>query len=253
MTRAMPADLSERFAGRGAPPLFRPRFDGQSLPFQRRTEAVNALMRPYAVICGTGSWIEAHLISRLRQIQAIPNLIGCGIDANEVLDLCRRASDPALVMLSTSIAADHGLQLCTTLKQLPHPPKLCVFVDHLAANGFSTDLPCDAILLVTSFGSGVVQDALIAISQGQTYRDPALGALGAEPPVQLLKPREKQVLELLALGLTNKEIGAILNISAVTVRDYVQNLCRIFQALNRTDVVYRASCAGVLKTPVASA
>lgn len=246
MTRAIAVDLSPPVA---TPSDATPRFDGQSLPFRRRAEAVNQLMQPYAVICGTGSWIEAHLISRLRQAQALPNLLGCGIDANEVLDLCRRAPDPALVMLSTSIAADRGLALCTTLRQRPVPPKICIFVDHQAAEGVATDLPCDAMLLVTNFGSGVVRDALVAISEGRTYRDPDLDTLNAEARPQALKPREKQVLELLALGLTNKEIGAILNISAVTVRDYVQNLCRIFQAMNRTDVVFRASCAGVLKAP----
>jgi DNA-binding NarL/FixJ family response regulator len=67
----------------------------------------------------------------------------------------------------------------------------------------------------------------------------------------LLKPRQQQVLELLALGHTNKQIGSALNIAAVTVRDVVQQLYQIFDALNRTDVVFKASCAGYLRQPSA--
>ena len=220
-----------------------PRFAVPNAAFAARTAAIDTLLAPYAVVCGTGSWIEAHLVARLGHLQDIPNLLGCGITANEVLDLCPRAPEPVLVVLSGSIAADHGRELCLQLKALSTTTKICCLIDVQQPAGLAATLPCDAVISAASFGSGVVHNALVAIGQGQRYQDPALHF--STPELQL-KPRQQQVLERLALGHTNKQIGSELNIAAVTVRDVVQQLCQIFDALNRTDVVFKASCAGML-------
>jgi DNA-binding NarL/FixJ family response regulator len=52
-----------------------------------------------------------------------------------------------------------------------------------------------------------------------------------------LSPREREVLDLLAQGLSNKEIGAKLNLSPFTVKNY---LARVFEKLHvrcRTEAV----------------
>jgi DNA-binding NarL/FixJ family response regulator len=56
-------------------------------------------------------------------------------------------------------------------------------------------------------------------------------------PGTALSPREREVLELLAQGLSNKEIGAKLNLSPFTVKNY---LARVFEKLHvrcRTEAV----------------
>jgi len=225
-----------------------PRFAVPNVAFAARTAAIDTLLAPYSVVCGTGSWIEAHLVARLGHLQGIPNLQGCGTTVHEVLDLCRRAPEPVLVVLSGSIARDHGRELCLQLKALSATTKICCLIDLHQPAALATTLPCDAVIAAASFGSGAVHDALVAIGQGQRYQDPALLPMAQELQ---LKPRQQQVLELLALGYSNKQIGNELNIAAVTVRDVVQQLCQIFAALNRTDVVFKASCAGVLRPPSA--
>lgn len=225
-----------------------PRFAVPNEAFAARTAAIDGLLAPYSVVCGTGSWIEAHLVARLGHLQGIPNLQGCGITAYEVLDLCLRAPEPVLVVLSGSIAPDHGRDLCLQLRALSNTIKICCLIDLQPPPALAATLPCDAVIAAASFGSGAVHDALVAISQGQRYQDPALLQSAQH---LLLKPRQQQVLELLALGHTNKQIGSALNIAAVTVRDVVQQLCQIFDALNRTDVVFKASCAGYLRQPSA--
>lgn len=54
-----------------------------------------------------------------------------------------------------------------------------------------------------------------------------------------LTPREKQILELLARGLSNQAIGMQLVISALTVRDYVSRLLHKFEVRNRTELAAR--------------
>ncbi|MDB6053114.1 MAG: Two component transcriptional regulator, LuxR family [Verrucomicrobiales bacterium] len=54
-----------------------------------------------------------------------------------------------------------------------------------------------------------------------------------------LSPREKEVLELLALGLIYKEIGDKLNIGTETVRTYVKNICQKMHVRSRLEAVAR--------------
>ncbi|WP_296595986.1 response regulator transcription factor [Phenylobacterium sp.] len=65
---------------------------------------------------------------------------------------------------------------------------------------------------------------------------PALQALEAPP----LPPRQQEVLELLAQGLTNKEIARRLAISPATVKIHVARVTSWLGAVNRTDAVARA-------------
>ena len=63
----------------------------------------------------------------------------------------------------------------------------------------------------------------------------------------LLTGRERQVLEGLARGWTNKQIAQEIEIAATTVRDYVGTLCRKLGAGNRTEALGRAIALGMLQ------
>ena len=54
-----------------------------------------------------------------------------------------------------------------------------------------------------------------------------------------LSPREREVLELLALGFFYKEIGDKLNIGTETVRTYVKNICQKMHVRSRLEAVAR--------------
>jgi DNA-binding NarL/FixJ family response regulator len=61
-----------------------------------------------------------------------------------------------------------------------------------------------------------------------------------------LTPREVQVLELLAEGLSNKGIAARLAISDQTVKFHVASISGKLGAANRTDAVRRAARRGLI-------
>lgn len=68
----------------------------------------------------------------------------------------------------------------------------------------------------------------------------------AESPASSLTPREHEVLELLAEGLSNKLIALRLDISEHTAKFHVNSILDKMEADTRTDAVVRAARSGVL-------
>jgi two-component system, NarL family, nitrate/nitrite response regulator NarL len=67
-----------------------------------------------------------------------------------------------------------------------------------------------------------------------------------EPLVEPLTPREIEVLQLLAEGLSNKEIGSRLGISESTAKFHVNAILGKLGAQGRTDAVVRAARMGLV-------
>ncbi len=61
-----------------------------------------------------------------------------------------------------------------------------------------------------------------------------------------LSERERDILTLVAQGKTNWEIGAILNLSEYSVRDYLKHISKRMQTSNRTHTVTRAIQLGLI-------
>jgi DNA-binding CsgD family transcriptional regulator len=62
--------------------------------------------------------------------------------------------------------------------------------------------------------------------------------LDDDRPMDRLPARSREVAMLLCRGQPNKAIAHELGISVYTVKEHVQNLCKRFGALNRTDLVH---------------
>ncbi len=63
---------------------------------------------------------------------------------------------------------------------------------------------------------------------------------------RLLTPRQREVLQLLAEGKTNKEIGNALGLSDGTVRTHLATIFRLLQVTNRTQAVLLAVKLGLV-------
>jgi DNA-binding NarL/FixJ family response regulator len=80
--------------------------------------------------------------------------------------------------------------------------------------------------------------AVRTVAAGKTYIDPVLAASAIGPSTApQLTARERDVLRLLADGLSNEEIGKELFISAETVRGYIRKAMAKLGADTRTEAV----------------
>ena len=88
--------------------------------------------------------------------------------------------------------------------------------------------------------SGIDADAFLSAAPGpQVDLDDA-------PAVESLTPREIEVLELVAEGLSNKAVAVRLGISDQTVKFHLTSISGKLGALNRTDAVRRAVRRGLI-------
>ncbi len=62
-----------------------------------------------------------------------------------------------------------------------------------------------------------------------------------------ISPREREVLELLAAGLSNKQIADKLNVSPHTVKTHVARLFEKLDARRRTEAILKARELGLLR------
>lgn len=76
---------------------------------------------------------------------------------------------------------------------------------------------------------------------------PVAARLAQHTPRVALSPRELQVLQLIAKGLRNKEIGAALDIAEDTVKIHIKNIFAKLEVIDRTQAVVSASQRGFIQ------
>lgn len=101
--------------------------------------------------------------------------------------------------------------------------------------------------LLKGVGSRALAEILSAIASGETYVTPSLSARLlshlsgdrsspiATDPVRSLSARESEVLDLVAAGLSNKEIAIRLDLQEKTVKHHVSHILAKLGAGNRTE------------------
>jgi len=109
--------------------------------------------------------------------------------------------------------------------------------------------------VVKGAGAGEIVAAVLAASRGEAYITPKMaGNLLREmtqktsnDPLSELTERELQVLELVARGLSNKEVGAQLNLAEKTVKHYLTSVLQKLHVRSRVEAALLAQRHGLGK------
>jgi DNA-binding NarL/FixJ family response regulator len=109
------------------------------------------------------------------------------------------------------------------------------------------DIAAEFATLAAARAADVDADAILLPPPDRVPSSPfARARLGDETIDEPLTPREIQVIELLAEGLSNKAIAARLGISDQTVKFHLASILGKLGAANRTDAVRRAVRRGLV-------
>ena len=174
--------------------------------------------------------------------------IAGGVDgAEEALAfLNRHRAD--VVLLDLRMPKISGLDLLPRLLALDQAPKVLV----LSSFDYEEDIYRAAkagargYLLKDSTRAQIVE-AIRTVANGQLHFPMGIAQrILAREARAGLSPREKDVLQMIAKGLTNKEIARVLLISQFTVRNHVNHILEKLEASDRTEAISIAMQQGVL-------
>ncbi len=180
-------------------------------------------------------------LKNLLELDGDIKVIAEAVDGQDCLNKLE-AVNPDVLLLDINMPVMNGLDVLKNLKLRKNRVKVLVITAHNEVEYLmkAVDIGINGYVLKDS-ESAVLKKAIVSIADGENFIQPSLiPALNAkmieknEDSVKLenLTSREIEVLKLLAVGMYNKEVAEMLDISERTVKNHVSN---IFKKLNVTD------------------
>jgi DNA-binding NarL/FixJ family response regulator len=160
------------------------------------------------------------------------------------------ATRPDVAVLDVRLPGTSGIEVCRDLRALL-PDLRCLMLTSFADDDalFSAILAgASGYLLKQIRGSDLVS-AVRRVAEGQSLIDPALTAgvlerLKGKPEderIAKLSTQERRILDLIAEGKTNRQIGADMYLAEKTVKNYVSNMLAKMGFSRRTEAAVYAT------------
>ena len=178
-------------------------------------------------------------------LQADPEIevVGLAADGAEALALAERRR-PDVVLLDLEMPRMNGLDACAALRdRLPEVEVIVLTVSAREDDLWAALRVGAAGYLLKDMPPRELVDAVLAAGRGEPLvAAPMARRMLSEPdPLGELSAREREVLELVAEGLTNKSIGERLFLSEATVKTHVRNVLKKLHARNRAEAAALAA------------
>jgi len=141
------------------------------------------------------------------------------------------ATTPDVAVLDVRLPDGSGIDLCREIRSA-HPDVRCLMLtayDDDEASRTAVLAGASGYVLKDIRGQGLL-DSIRKVASGKHLIAPAVtqrvveSASAAGGPAVALSLRERQVLDLIARGLTNRQIGEQLELAEKTVKNYVSGL-----------------------------
>jgi two-component system response regulator DesR len=180
----------------------------------------------FRLMLGELDWVERCLSART---------------GDEALELTRRHS-PDIALVDLFLGEESGPDVCERLRS-ERPQLRVLLISGAGRISVSTARACGASGFVPKdWPAADIARAVRTVAQGNALFEPE-----PAPLAQLvLTGREREVLERVADGATNREIAAALHLSPHTVKEHTSALYRKLEVRNRAEAVQRAQRLGLL-------
>ncbi|NWD68812.1 response regulator transcription factor [Pseudomonas gingeri] len=187
------------------------------------------------------------------------DVVGQARDGQEAVELCERLL-PDIVILDIRMPVLNGLGAARILQQRLPALKVLIFTmddspDHLEA---AMNAGAMGYLLKDASRDEVIH-ALQRIAAGEEALNSAVSArllrrmternANGAGPSENLTARERQVLGLVANGMSNRKIGETLGITTGTAKAHVERVIGKLDAADRTQAAVRGIALGLVTQP----
>lgn len=182
-------------------------------------------------------------------------------EASDGLEALRLTAEhqPDLLILDVGMPKLNGIDVAARAQKLERAPKTIILSMHSDESYIIRALAAGAraYLLKDATDEDLIP-AVRAVASGKPFFSPAVTAVLVEDYVRrlqakgltdtyhLLTDREKEVLQLLAEGRSNKEVATVLELSLSTVETHRSNLMQKLNLHNTAEVVLYAVRKGII-------
>lgn len=177
-------------------------------------------------------------------------VLGSATDAQSALQAFRQAL-PDVVLLDINLPDMNGIELCERIKK-EFPALKVLGISTFKERSYITRLMEKGAsgYVLKNVDKEELTEAIRQVAAGRIYFSmeaaAAITGQSSSPVVPILTSREKEVLALIAEGLTNKEIADHLFISPLTVDSHRKNLLAKFAVKNTAALIKLAIEHGVI-------
>ena len=172
---------------------------------------------------GQQPWVERCLSAR---------------NGREALALGHRY-EPHVALIDLFVGAESGPEICERLRERSPAPSVLFISGAGGISAGAARAAGAAGFISKDWPAADIAQAVRVVGMGQTVFKPQESAVP-------LSDREREVLDLLVTGATNREIAGSLYLSPHTVKEHTSSLYRKLSARNRTEAVQRAQRLGLI-------
>lgn len=183
-------------------------------------------------------------------------VIGEAGDSDSAVSGCKE-STPDVLVLDMRMPGEGGVGVCRKVRELCPETAVLILTSFDGDEELFGALSAGAkgYLLKDTRPERIVH-AIRLVADGEAVFDNAVatriinrpsGSATGETSADHLSEREMEVLQLMAKGMSNKDIGHMLWIGETTVKTHVSHILRKLQAADRTQAVLTAVKAGLVR------
>src|SRR5437762_11314587 len=166
-------------------------------------------------------------------------IIGEASDGASAIELALRRK-PDVVIMDVRMPGMDGLEATRSLTQQAPDQKVLIFTAYSERSllGRAFDSGANGYILKEAPHQTLVR-AIEKVAAGEGYVDPALmpAFLSGKDKEEMLTTREREILQLLADGMSNADVATKLFISQETVKSHVRHILAKLEADTRTQAV----------------
>ena len=179
----------------------------------------------FRVLLGEQPWVERCLAART------------GDEALRLLPSLR----PDVALVDLFLAGESGADVCDSIRKASPSTRVLLISGAGRMSPAAARAAGASGFVSKDWDAREVARAVRMVGLGMTVFEPT-----AEQPAPMLSEREREVLDLIAAGSTNREIAEQLFLSPHTVKEHTSAVYRKLQARNRAEAVQRAQRVGLL-------